>query len=320
MADETEPTNFATGALPLSENVPGYPGTVVPDPDPVSTEAVPGANFVDEQSEPNAPDAMPAPQSAVWSAPVPVPVPTPAPEPEAEAEAPLAWPVLTPERIVDCKQLNQGRPVYRYEQFGIVVVYKGLIGSQYKELTDKFREEKDMSTPERQDEQTAAAAVLWPRLPEGWFETALAGHAQTLALLVRQQSGFSLTTTEGRVIGKMLKTEELDPQEHVPPIEPTDEEIQTIRAQSPGQQIFLATFPDGKQNLFTPLPRIEWTSINKRLEANPEIDAALEVARFCVKWPSTPNWDNELAGKVNALFDSIMTQSAFNLEPQVVEL
>lgn len=249
------------------------------------------------------------------------PVEAPLPEILSDVPEPVsAWPTLTPQRIEECKVLNQGRPIYRYEQHGIVIVYTGLLGSAYKELTDKFRAEATFSTPERQDEMTAEAAVLWPRLPEGWFETALAGHAQTLALLVRQQSGFSLTTSSGRIIGKNLKTEEIDPQTRPTPAEPTDLEIQTIRAQSPGQQLFLATFPDGDQNLFIPLPRIEWTSINKRLELDPALDAAVEVTRFCVKWPAVPNWDQELAGKINALFDKIMTHSAFDLEPQVVEL
>ena len=324
---ETEPTNFDMGAMPPSEDVPGYTGTT-----PMEA-ALPTHVAVTVDSTPQEPESkleQPVQSAFVQAEPSapsivePTPVADTALTPEAvsafDTETLSTWPTLTPQRIDDCKQLNDGRPIYQYTQFGVVIVYKGLIGAEYKALTDRFRAEGELSTPERQDEQTAAAAVLWPRLPETWFETALAGHAQTLALLVRQQSAFSLTTTDGRVIGKSLKTEELTPQDRVPPAEPTDEDIQTLRVQAPGQQLFLATFPDGNQNLFTPLPRIEWTSINKRLELNPEMDAALEVARFCVKWPTVSNWDQELAGKVNALFDAIMTQSAFNLEPQVVEL
>lgn len=267
---------------------------------------------------------VPMPEAPVLEAPPEVIVPEvpaqPQPEVPSAPEAVETWPKLTAERIAECKVLNQGRPVYLYDQLGVVIVYKSLIGSEYNELSDIFRKEGEKSTSERQDEQYASFATLWPRLPDDWFQSALAGHAQTLALLVRQQSGISFLSNDGRVIGKHLTTEEIDAKDQPAPEEPTEDEIKAIRALSPGNKLFLATYPDASQNLFIPLPRIEWTSINKRMEKDPDLDPALEVARFCTKWPAVPNWDNEIAGKINMLFNEIMKQSGFNLEPTIVEL
>jgi hypothetical protein len=241
----------------------------------------------------------------------------PVPEPLAE-EAPK-WPELTPQRIEECKILNERRPIYLYDQLGVKIVYKGLLGSKYKTLTEKFRADGAASTPEIQDEEIAAAGVLWPLLPPGWFGSVVAGHAQTLAALVRQQSGFSVVTLDGQIIGEGLKTEEIDPLPSVPPVEPTEEEMETIRASAPGQQLFLATFPDNKTMLFTPLARIEWTSITRRIEKDRTLDPAEEVVKYCVKWPKV-NWGTEIAGRANMVYDAVMSKSGFNMEPQVIEL
>ena len=88
-------------------------------------------------------DPMPeaAPEVVIPEAPAPEVVVQPETLPASEDLN--AWPKLTTERIAECKVLNQGRPVYLYDQLGVVIVYKSLIGSEYNELSDTFRKEGD---------------------------------------------------------------------------------------------------------------------------------------------------------------------------------
>lgn len=261
----------------------------------------------------------------------------PAPDPESlgitpdtpPAEAPAsetrpAWPELTDTEKEAARQVAGARPLCEFRSCGQVYVLAAFDAPAWKALLTEFTASaKDGVGPSLsdQDETVCRHAVVWPRLPEGYWSApgTLAGLPASIAATVRARSGFPVVLEDGRLAGPTLSVEEIPGPAPEPEAEPTEEQMTAWRAASPNGTLFRATFPDGSSCVFAPMPRALWRSVQTRLDKNEGFDAALAACQETLLWPPV-DLASRPAGHTEQLFEQILAASGFDAEPVVVEL
>ena len=248
-------------------------------------------------------------------------------EPIAVQEAPPepAWPVLTPEERQAIKDRNPGVKAFVVTPAGQPYVIKPLSAREWHTLSQQVLKESKKGTVDtaRQDEMIANASILWPVIDPNhqaeFWRSGLAGTAHSLALQVRQKSGFATITEEGEIVGDQLSVTPLFVDEEVADIEePTDEELEAMRAQSPNRQVYRAELVGFGVHYFRPWTRTDWISVQQQEER--ESDFRDFAVRAALLW-SSEDWNKPLtAGLIGQLFSAILEASGFNVTPTVEAL
>lgn len=256
--------------------------------------------------------------------------PTVDPEaPEAAPEiAPPAWPILTEEEKDEAKRRFPGTRLFRVQNCGQTYLIRPLSSNEWSALTRRIVTESRKGTLDasRSDEWIASEGIVWPVIPPenrvAFWQGTLAGAARTIALQVRQKSGFPLVTDDGRIVADSLEVLPLfdtESEERPTSEEPTGEALEALRAGSPNGTILRTEFPGGLGvHYLRPWTRPDWEAIQVQEERGNDFrDFAV---RRALLWSSEDWTKPALAGVIEQLFGEAMVVSGFTAAPEVEEI
>lgn len=244
--------------------------------------------------------------------------------PETKESAP-AWPIWSEEEREELKKHYPNIPLYKVKNCGQTYVIRAMSSAEWSALTKRVIAENKNEQLEasKEDELIARAAVVWPLVPahvlDDFWKSNLAGAARSLALQIREKSGFPTISDEGRIVGPTLEIELLFQPEISNKEEPENEALELLRETSPNKSIVRVEFPTvGGVHYFRPWTRTDWELIQAQEERGNDFrDFGVRQALL---WSSEDWVKPALAGVIEQLFDQVLIASGFTATPEVEEL